>query len=197
MNTSKQFFKDSFISIFTIIFLTIVLIACLTSDSPKVQNVGLISTIVCVILRILIGLIKNANRFKIKIKDKKSTVEELYNEFELENKRTLVTINTKNDKILDNARKAFPNSKEHEYKDSYNMLLNEPTQKKLKEFLKKNDPERIFIHCFAIDRNQEKINAYCSLSIYIDKYLLIQYKKGFVTKEQKQSLKNKLIPKSK
>lgn len=194
MNTNKnnQFVTKILPNLLAIVFFTIILIICLLQPGKITNIICSIIIILCIVIRIALGIIRNRNRIKIPIKDKKTALVEIYKTFELENKKTIVTINTKDEKVLEEARKIFPGSKEHPYKDSTNMLLKDATIKGLKELLKKNEPDKIHIHRFNIDLDSKDKNVVCGLAVYIDKHLLIQYRKGLITKEQKRLLIEKI-----
>lgn len=194
MNTNKDnsFVKKILPNLLAILFFTIILIICLLKPGKTTTIICSIIIILCIVARIVLYIIRNENRIKISIKDKKSALTEVYKTFELENKKTIVTINTKDEKVLEAASKIFPGSKQHIYKNSFNMLLKDATLKGLKELLKKNEPDKILIHRFNIDTENKDMNAVCGLAIYVDKNLLIQYKKGLITKEQKRELIDKL-----
>ena len=191
-NRNNYFVKKNLPIILAIIFSTIILIVCLLIPGKITTIICSLIIILCIVARIVLHVICNKNRIKISIKDKKLVLTEIYKTFELENKKTIVTINTKDEKVLEAARKIFPGSKEHIYKDSFNMLLKDATLNGLKELLKKNEPGKILIHRFNIDPESKDMNVVCDLAIYIDKNLLIQDKNGIITKEQKRELINKL-----
>lgn len=194
MNISKIkiFIKKYLPLIVIIIIMTILSIICAIVPKDISFYIFLIVFIVSIVLRIILEIISKRRRIKIPISDKTSTIIKLYELFNLENTNTLVVINTKEESIVNNAKKLFPGSRENNHKGTYSIMLPTNNLKTIKLFLENNSPERIIIHQFVtkIEDNSKRINH--TLSICIDKYLIVQYRKDIFSKEEIKNIKKKL-----
>lgn len=172
-----------------LLFIVIILVLVVSITCTKETSFKIFITvfIISIVSKTILNIVSKSNQIVLSIKDKISTIKVLYELIDLENINTIVAINTKDDELVEKAKKEFPGSKEHKQKDLYSIMLPKANEKKLTKFLKDNEVERIIIHSFTKDK--DKTN---SLSICIDNKLIIQYSKDLLTKEQISTIKDKI-----
>lgn len=195
LNKIKNFLKKYSVYIFIILvfLITIVIYSILPTEISS--KVFFTIFFISIILRIVVEILSRANQITIPIDNKTNTIKKVYELFDLESTRTIVAINTKDEKVLTRAKKLFPGSRENKRKDLYSILLPTVTLKTLVLFLKDNEPERIIIHQFnkALENKPQSVGR--SLSICIDNKLIIQYSKNTFTKEEIKNIKEQLLKK--
>lgn len=192
LNKIKNFFNKYFVFIFLFIVILIMVLIYILVPLDIVFNVYLIIFTISVVLRFIIELLSISNQIKIPIENKKETLKKVYELFELENTNTLVAINTRDEKIINRAKKLFPGSRESKQKDVYSLMLPQATLKNLILFLRDNNPERIIIHQFNTP-NPNKIKSMThSISICIDNKLIIKYNQKKYKKEEIKKIKEEL-----
>ena len=172
-----------------LIFIVVILIIVVSINSSKETSFKIFITlfIASVVFRVILGIISKSNQVIFPIKNKVDAINAVYDVIDFEDMSTIVVINTKNEDILENAKKLFPGAQEQKQKDLYSVMLPKANDKNLTAFLKKNDVERIIIHSFKKDENKTN-----TISICIDKKLIIQYSKNLLEKNEINSLKNKI-----
>lgn len=192
LNKIKNFFNKYFV--FIILFIVILVIALIYILVPldTAFNIYLTIFTISIALRFIIELLSLSNQIKMPIEDKKDTVKKVYELFDLENTNTLVAINTREEKVLNRAKKLFPGSRESKQKDVYSLMLPQATLEKILLLLRDNNPERIIIHQFNNPSPNKVKTMTHSVSICIDEKLIIKYNKKQYKKEEIKKIKEEL-----
>lgn len=192
LNKIKNFFNKYFVFIFLFIVILVMVLIYILLPLDMVFNVYLTIFAISLVLRFIIELLSISNQIKIPIKDKKETLKKVYELFDLENTNTLIAINTRNEKVLNRAKKLFPGSRESKQKDVYSIMLPQATLDKVLLFLRDNNPERIIIHQFNNPSPNKVKTMTHSVSICIDEKLIIKYNQKQYKKEEIKKIKEEL-----
>lgn len=193
LNSIKRFLNKYFIFIFLFIVLLVTILIYVLLPTNITITVYISIFAISLVLRLIIEILSNLNQIIINIDNKKDIIKKLYELFDLENTSTIVAINTRDELVLSRAKKLFPGSRETKQKDVYSILLPKVTLKTVLLFLKDNDPERIIIHQFNKTLEDKPKSVGHTLSICIDKKLIIRYSKNTFTKEEINNIKEELI----
>lgn len=179
----KKFFLKHLPLILCIILITIVVLVDIFLPKKAMLILTLVFILLIIVGNVVLRYISKAYEIKIPLKDKISTLEKLYEIFNLEKTNTLVFVNTKNNDIVDKTTKYFKEAKPVEHKKNYSIILPRVKLTELKKYYKKVEPELLIFHQFATIEEGKK-RATHSMSACIEKKLIIRFDKNTFTKEE-------------
>lgn len=187
----KKIFLKHLPLILGVLLIFIVIIVDIFLSKKAMIILTLIFLLLIIIGNIVLRLISKAYERKIPIKDKITTLEKLYEIFNLEKTNTLVFVNTKNEDIVEKTVKYFKEAKPVEHKKNYSIILPRVKLTDLKKYYKKVEPELLIFHQFAtIEEGKKK--ATHSMSACIEKKLIIRFDKNTFTKEEVKEIVEEL-----
>lgn len=179
----KKFFLHHLPIIIGIFLIIIFIIANIFLSKKAMLIFTLIFLILIIIANIVLRIISKAYEVKIPLKDKITTLEKLYEIFNLEKTNTLVFVNTKSEEIVHKTTDYFKAAKPVEHKKNYSIILPRVKLADLKKYYKKVEPELLIFHQFATLEEGKK-KATHSMSACIEKKLIIRFAKNTFTKDE-------------
>lgn len=179
----KKFFIKHLPLILCILLIIVLIIVDVFLPKKAMIILTLIFLFLIIVGNIALRFISKAYERKIPIKDKITTLEKLYEIFNLEKTNTLVFVNTRNEDIVEKTVKYFKEAKPVEHKKNYSIILPRVKLTDLKKYYKKVEPELLIFHQFATLEEGKK-KATHSMSACIEKKLIIRFDKNTFTKEK-------------
>lgn len=177
-------------TIIGILLVVLLIISSIYFSKATSIILAIISVLTCIIARVVVK--NNSKYFEVHlpITNKMDTIEKIYNIFNLEKTNTIVFINTKDEELLKKTQDFFKGSNKINHKKNYSLILPKVTIKDLKKYYESNDPELLIIHQFA--NKTEQKNALHTLSICIEKELILSFDKEHFTKEEINKIEKEL-----